>query len=60
MTERNDGEGQDVIEVLTAELPYQMMERIERYAKENDMDVSGVLIEALADFLRGNRIIENN
>ena len=52
MIEKNDGEGQDVIEVLTAELPYQMMERIERYAKENDMDVANVLIEALDVFLR--------
>ena len=52
MTEKNDGEGQDVTEVLTAELPYQMMERIERYAKENDMDVANVLIEALDVFLR--------
>ena len=52
MTERNDGEGQDVTEIIKAELPCLMMERIERYAKENDIDVSGVLIEALDVFLR--------
>jgi hypothetical protein len=29
-----------------------MVERIERYAKENKMDMQGVLIEAVDGFLR--------
>ena len=43
---------QDLTQSLTIELPCQMLERIERYAKENGMDVAGVLIEALDSFLR--------
>ena len=41
---------QDITQSLTIELPCQMLERIERYAKENGMDVAGVLIEALDNF----------
>jgi len=43
---------QDLTQTLTIELPCQMLERIERYAKENVMDAAGVLIEALDSFLR--------
>ena len=43
---------QDPTQSLTIELPCQMLERIERYAKENGLDVPGVLIEALDSFLR--------
>lgn len=37
---------------------YSLVERIEAYAKENDADITGVVIEALDAFLRGrgNRI----
>lgn len=37
---------------LTIELPCQIVERVERYAKKNGLDVAGVLIEALDTFLR--------
>jgi hypothetical protein len=36
----------------TIELPCQIVERVERYAKENGADVGEVLIEALDQFLR--------
>ncbi len=39
---------------LTVELPCQIIERIERYAKENKTNFTGVLIEALDNFLRKN------
>ena len=44
---------QDLTQSLTIELPCRMVERVERYAKENGMDAAGVLIEALDTFLRG-------
>jgi hypothetical protein len=37
---------------LSVELPCRMVERVERYAKENGTSVNGVLIEALDNFLR--------
>ena len=37
---------------LTIELPCQLIERIEKYAKENKTNITGVLIEALDNFLR--------
>jgi len=43
---------QDLTQSLTIELPCQIFERVERYAKENGLDVTGVLIEALDTFLR--------
>jgi hypothetical protein len=42
----------DPTQSLTVELPCQLVERIERYAKENGTSVDGVLIEALDSFLR--------
>ncbi len=42
----------DPTQNFTVELPCQMVERIERYAKENETTVEGVLIEALDNFLR--------
>jgi NRPS condensation-like uncharacterized protein len=42
----------DPTQSLTVELPCQLVERIERYAKENGATVDGVLIEALDSFLR--------
>jgi len=53
MTEELKNQCQDLTQTLTIELPCQIFERIERYAKENGMDVAGVLIEALDEFLRG-------
>ncbi len=52
MTEEFKDQCQDLTETLTVELPCQILERIERYAKENGTDVTGVLIEALDNLLR--------
>lgn len=45
----------DPTQTLSIELPCQMVERIERYAKENGATVAGVMIEALDNFLRMQR-----
>ena len=52
MTEDLKDQCQNPTEFLTLQLPCQMVERIERYAKENGMDIQGVLIEAVDGFLR--------
>ena len=52
MTEETNDQCQDPTQSLTIELPCKMVERIERYAKENGATVTGVLIEALDGFLR--------
>ena len=54
MTEELKDQCQDPTETLTIELPCQIVERIERYAKEHEMDIQGVLIEALDGFLRNS------
>jgi hypothetical protein len=43
---------QDPTQSITIDLPCPLAERVERYAKENKTDVTGVLIEALDSFLR--------
>ncbi len=43
---------QDPTQSVTIDLPCALAERVERYAKENKTDVTGVLIEALDGFLR--------
>ena len=53
--ETGRNECSDPTQTLTVELPCQMVERIERYAKNNETDVTGVLIEALDSFLRKQR-----
>ena len=52
MTEELKDQCQDPTETLTVELPCQMLERIERYAKEHETNIAGVLIEALDNLLR--------
>ena len=52
MTENIEDQCQDPTQTLSIELPCKMLERIERYAKKNGTDVTGVLIEALDGFLR--------
>ncbi len=42
----------DPIQNFTVELPCRMVERIERYAKENGTTVGNVMIEALDGLLR--------
>lgn len=58
MTEELKNQCQDLTQTLTIELPCQIFERIERYAKENGMDVAGVLIEALDNFWEGRGEID--
>jgi hypothetical protein len=53
MTEESiTNECADPTQTLTVELPCQMVERVERYAMENETSLTGVLIEALDSFLR--------
>ena len=42
----------DPTQSLTLEIPCALVERIERYVKENGSTVTGVMIEALDRFLR--------
>jgi len=58
--ETGSNECSDPTQTLTVELPCQMVERIERYAKENGATVTGVLIEALDNFLRLQRWFYEN
>lgn len=39
-------------ESITVELPCQLIDRLKRYAHENQTSVSGLMIEALDSFLR--------
>ena len=56
MTEETvSNECSDPTLTLSIELPCQMVERIERYAKNNETSVTGVMIEALDSFLRKQR-----
>jgi len=55
MTEETKDQCQDPTQALTVELPCQMVERIERHAKNNETSVAGVLLEALDSFLRKQR-----
>ena len=56
MTEKTgSNECSDPTKTLTVELPCQIVERVERYSKENDSTVAGVLIEALDSFLRKSK-----
>ena len=42
----------DPTESITIELPCQLIDRLKRYARENETSVSGLMIEALDGFLR--------
>jgi len=55
MTKEIKNECLEPTDSLTVELPCQMIERIERYAKKNKSNVSGVLLEALDAFLRNHK-----
>ena len=52
MTEELKDQCQDPTETLTVDLPCQMLERIELYAKEHKTNITGVMIEALDSLLR--------
>jgi hypothetical protein len=57
MNHRPDpAECSDDTKKITVLLPCQLAERAERYAKENGNTITGVVIEALDTFLRGEKL----
>lgn len=52
----NLAECADDTKAITIRLPCQLAERAERYARENGNTVTGVVIEALDTFLRGEKL----
>jgi predicted DNA-binding protein len=46
----------DNTQQITIHLPSRLVERAEKYAKENGNTVTGVVIEALDSFLRGQKV----
>ena len=48
----------DMTKEFHIQIPCRLAERVEAFAKENDADITGVVIEALDAFLRGrgNRV----
>ena len=44
------------IQEITIQLPCRLAERAEKYAKENGNTVTGVVIEAMDTFLRGQKL----
>ena len=46
----------DDTQQITIQLPCRMAERAEKYAKETGNTVTGVVIEALDTFLRGQKL----
>jgi transposase len=42
----------DLTKEFNIQIPCRLAERVEAYAKENDADIAGVVIEALDTFLR--------
>ena len=45
----------DDTQQITVQLPCRLVQRIERYAKNHNNSVTGVVIEALDTFLRKNK-----
>ena len=43
----------DMTKEFNIKIPCRLAERVEAYAKENDADITGIVIEALDAFLRG-------
>ena len=46
----------DNTQQITIQLPCRLAERAEKYVKENGNTVTGVVIEALDTFLRGQKL----
>jgi len=42
----------DMTKEFKIQIPCRLAERVEAYAKENDADIAGIVIEALDTFLR--------
>jgi hypothetical protein len=45
----------DMTKEFNIQIPCRLAERVEAYAKENDADIAGVVIEALDTFLRDQK-----
>ena len=45
----------DMTKEFNIQIPCRLAERVEAYAKENDADITGVVIEALDTFLRNQK-----
>jgi hypothetical protein len=45
----------DITKEFNIQIPCRLAERVEAYAKENDADITGVVIEALDTFLRDQK-----
>ena len=45
----------DMTKEFNIQIPCRLAERVESYAKENDADIAGVVIEALDTFLRDQK-----
>ena len=52
MSDELSDQCKDPTESITIELPCQLIDRLKRYARENEASVSGLMIEALDGFLR--------
>ena len=46
----------DDTQLITTHIPCRLVERAEKYANENGNTVTGVVIEALDAFLRGQKV----
>jgi hypothetical protein len=53
---KNNNINLDDTQQITIQLPCRLVERAEKYASENGNTVTGVLIEALDTFLRGQKV----
>ena len=45
----------DITKEFNIQIPCRLAERVEGYAKENDADITGIVIEALDTFLRDQK-----
>jgi hypothetical protein len=54
--QQNNNIDHDDTQQITNQLPYRLIKRAEKYASENGNTVTGVLIEALDTFLRGQKV----
>ncbi len=46
----------DDTQLITMQIPCRLVERVEKFANENGNTVTGVVIEALDTFLRGQEV----
>jgi len=51
-TENFKDQCSDITKEFNIQIPCRLAERVEAFAKENDADITGIVIEALDTFLR--------